>query len=174
MPAQGWAIAGSPPSVNSAPLPSRHRLEQPQGTRLTVTVQFRFPRQGPFARHGSGCGVTTAADPLAPGAAQKSGTLWLRCPPQRTPGAAAAPAAEAGAWIPNAATCSPHWRPPGHRCPPMPAWLSCRTPSPRQTARSRSSQNRQLRQDVSAKRRANGQPPSHRCPGSGVGVDQLP
>ncbi len=80
---KGWALSGSPPIRQSASFAFKTPLEQPLGTRLTVTLQFRFPSKD----HSLGrfrLWVTSAADPLPPGIpAEVRNTLAL-VPPQRT------------------------------------------------------------------------------------------
>ena len=80
---KGWALAGAPLVRQHAVFALKTPLDQPQGMRLTVTLQFRFPGPG----HVLGkfrLWVTSAADPLGSGTSEAVKNALATVPPQRT------------------------------------------------------------------------------------------
>lgn len=83
-PKTGWALGGTPPVRQHAVFALKTPLDQPQGARLTVTLQFRYPGDdhvlGRFRLW-----VTSAADPLTASAPEAVKNILATVPPQRTP-----------------------------------------------------------------------------------------
>ncbi len=94
--ATGWALGGAPATRQSATFALKEPLDHPQGTRLKVTLRFRYSdNQHLIGRFR--LWVTTAADPLAPGVPAAVRDALATVPPHRTPEQKSALLAEAGA-----------------------------------------------------------------------------